>query len=223
MARPTVIRNEDILEAARAVFLERGILATSAEVAQRAGVSEGSLFKRFKTKADLFRAAMGFDHEDVPRAVASLGLRVGAATVDGNLVDVGLDAIGFFKRILPIIVMSWSNLKDSGCMPFGGEGEPPPLKVQRLIAEYLREEIALGRVREVDPVIIARAFMGAVSSYVFSELFMSKQGLPPIEPRAYVEGFVLTLWAGMRPQDAAADAPAARAGKGRAGVRPLAQ
>ena len=61
MARPTVIRNEAILQAARDVFLERGILATSAEVAQRAGVSEGSLFKRFKTKADLFRAAMGLD------------------------------------------------------------------------------------------------------------------------------------------------------------------
>ncbi|MBK6513564.1 MAG: TetR family transcriptional regulator [Polyangiaceae bacterium] len=40
MARPTVIRNEAILEAARDVFLERGILGTSAEVAQRAGVSE---------------------------------------------------------------------------------------------------------------------------------------------------------------------------------------
>ena len=59
MARPTVIRDEQILDAARIVFLERGVLATTAEVAQRAQVSEGSLFKRFKTKAEQIGRASG--------------------------------------------------------------------------------------------------------------------------------------------------------------------
>ena len=59
MARPTSIKDETIVAAAREVFLERGIQATTAEVAERAGVSEGSVFKRFKTKSELFRAAMG--------------------------------------------------------------------------------------------------------------------------------------------------------------------
>ena len=38
MARPVSIKDETIIAAARQVFLERGIQATTAEVAQRAGV-----------------------------------------------------------------------------------------------------------------------------------------------------------------------------------------
>ncbi|MCU1279386.1 MAG: Transcriptional regulator, TetR family protein, partial [bacterium] len=64
MARPTTISDESILEAARAVFLEHGLAATTAEVAKRAGVAEGSIFKRFATKAELFKAAMKVDFED---------------------------------------------------------------------------------------------------------------------------------------------------------------
>mgnify|MGYP001134528590 CR=1 FL=1 len=58
MARPTSIDDDQILTAARAVFLEHGIRGTTLEVAQRAGVSEGSIFKRWKTKEELFHAAM---------------------------------------------------------------------------------------------------------------------------------------------------------------------
>ena len=58
MARPVSIDDDVILRAARDVFLEHGVRGTTAEVAQRAGVSEGSVFKRWKTKEELFHAAM---------------------------------------------------------------------------------------------------------------------------------------------------------------------
>ncbi len=58
MGRPTILSDEKILSAARRVFLERGIRATTAEVAREAGVAEGSLFKRWKTKHALFFAAL---------------------------------------------------------------------------------------------------------------------------------------------------------------------
>ena len=48
------------------MFLERGIRATTLEVAKRAGVSEGAVFHRFKSKEGLFSAAMDFDHEEAP-------------------------------------------------------------------------------------------------------------------------------------------------------------
>jgi hypothetical protein len=41
MARPVTISDEQILDAARAVFTEKGPRATTAEIAERAGVSEG--------------------------------------------------------------------------------------------------------------------------------------------------------------------------------------
>ena len=58
MSRPVTIRNDTILDAARMVFLARGVAGRTAEVAAVAGVSEGSVFKRFPTKAILFREAM---------------------------------------------------------------------------------------------------------------------------------------------------------------------
>ncbi len=224
MARPTVIRNEDILDAARAVFLEKGILATSAEVAQRAGVSEGSLFKRFRTKAELFRAAMGLDLDDAPRLMAQLPSLVGKGAVDQNLVRAGLDAIAYVERIFPIAMMSWSNPKVNDCVPFPNDAEPPPLKLQRLFAEYLAGEMALGRVRPVEPYILARALMGAISGYVFSEMTVRQRGLPTIDRGDYVRGYIASLWAGMRAEPAPRSARRAGSqnGKGRT-ARPAAR
>src|SRR6478609_5715637 len=67
--RPPTIDSQRLLSVARDVFLERGIRATTLEVAERAGVSEGALFHRFKSKEALFSAAMDFDHDEAPRRV----------------------------------------------------------------------------------------------------------------------------------------------------------
>ncbi len=58
--RPLTDRQHRILEAATEVFAERGFEgAATAEIAQRAEVSEGSMFKRFRTKKDLLLAVTG--------------------------------------------------------------------------------------------------------------------------------------------------------------------
>ena len=58
MARPQSIQTGTILDAARKVFMRDGYQAGTARIAREAGVSEGSLFKHFKSKANLFLAAM---------------------------------------------------------------------------------------------------------------------------------------------------------------------
>jgi AcrR family transcriptional regulator len=47
---------ERIIAAAMEVFAERGLEASTAEIAQRAGVGEATLFRRFPTKDDLILA-----------------------------------------------------------------------------------------------------------------------------------------------------------------------
>jgi AcrR family transcriptional regulator len=49
---------ERILEAARAVFAERGLDASVAEVATAAGVGTATIFRRFPTKDDLLAAVL---------------------------------------------------------------------------------------------------------------------------------------------------------------------
>ena len=58
LPRPRHIDDATLLAAAREVFVEKGAAATTREVARRAGVSEGVLFQRYRTKADLFFAAL---------------------------------------------------------------------------------------------------------------------------------------------------------------------
>lgn len=58
MARKKTISDEAILAAARSIFSERGFSAPTRDIAKSAGISEGVLFQRYHTKADLFFTAM---------------------------------------------------------------------------------------------------------------------------------------------------------------------
>ncbi len=197
MARPTVIQTETILEAARQVFLEKGVQATSAEVAERAGVSEGSIFKRFKTKSELFQAAMGMDVRDLPRGLELLPTLAGENTVQVNLVAAAHQTIVFFEKLMPIMMMRWANPKNSLCTGLETD-DPPPLRAQKHVADYLERESALGRLsRSVHAPTVARAFLGALSSYVFSELIAKETTKVHIQTDRYVEEYVRPLLEGM--------------------------
>jgi AcrR family transcriptional regulator len=54
-----------ILDAAAEVFAERGLDASTAEIARRAGVGEATLFRRFPTKDDLVCAILQRQMEEV--------------------------------------------------------------------------------------------------------------------------------------------------------------
>src|SRR5438067_10692690 len=110
MARPTTISDERILEAARGVFLEHGVAATTAEVAKRAGIAEGSIFKRFATKADLFKAAMQVDLDSLDF------LNTLVAARDGDdprltLYEFGMQAVSFFRRLMPLVMLQFGTGK----------------------------------------------------------------------------------------------------------------
>jgi AcrR family transcriptional regulator len=202
MARPTVIRDADILEAARAVFLERGALATSAEVAQRAGISEGSVFKRFRTKAELFRAAMGLSADDMPTAFASLPEQAGQGSIEDNLVAALLGAIAHADRTFPIMTMSLANPKLSLGIPEELDvPDAPPLRAQRVIASYLEREIEAGRLSRIDVGVTARAIFGAITGYVLSEALSARHGGSSIEREHFVRSYVAVLLHGALPRE----------------------
>ena len=69
------------------MFLELGIRATTLEVARRAGVAEGTIFHRFKSKEELFRAAMQFDPDEALAIVERLPSRAGRADLRATLLE----------------------------------------------------------------------------------------------------------------------------------------
>jgi AcrR family transcriptional regulator len=198
MARPVSIKDETIIAAAREVFLERGIQATTAEVAQRAGVSEGSVFKRFKSKVDLFRAAMSdrLIEPDWPRELAGT---VGKGDVRENLVASGVKIVTFFRELMPLMMMSWSNPGPNGLPDVIGGPNPPPVRALKTVIGYFEAEMRAGRVRVQDPEIVARAFVGSINNFVFFDLLHSANGELPLAAETYVRGLVSLLWSGIEP------------------------
>src|SRR6476619_3418114 len=109
MARKATITDERILDAARWVFLRKGIAGTVQEIAQFAHVAEGTVFSRFPTKQALFRAAMQPKIEE-PAWLSALG-----TGPTGNpkqaLTEAAYQAMTFFRRIIPSVIMMWSNFR----------------------------------------------------------------------------------------------------------------
>ena len=201
MARPVVIRDETIIDAARQVFLERGFKATTLEVAERAGVSEGTLFKRFNSKIELFQAAMRTQIDDPPYMRLLAELR-GVGEVKDNLVHIGQQQVRFFREVLPLLMMSWSNPcggESAKCF-FGEDGtEPLALRALRAMTGFLEAEAIAGRLRHHDAEVASRAFMGAIHNFVAFELLF-KDHPPKITADRFVADLVDTLWNGFAPE-----------------------
>jgi len=74
MGRPRTISDDQLLSIARSAFVEKGPAASTREIARRANISEGVIFQRFGTKAELYFAAMAppvLDFTKIPSRKAS--------------------------------------------------------------------------------------------------------------------------------------------------------
>jgi len=204
MARPVTIQDEDILKAAREVFLERGMRATSLEIAERARVSPGILFKRFKTKEALFRAAMAPQGDPEHLLPIDLDARVGRGSFEDTLVELGTHLLEQFSSFTPTTMLAWSNRPDAeegarSQHPMAGASERAA-KRARKVADYLAAEARLGRIREGDFDIIAQTFIGALWHHNFLQVMLDKVRKQPAAQQAFVRGVVNSLWVGLAPE-----------------------
>lgn len=205
MARPTTIRDEDILDAARATLLEHGWSATTAEVAARAGVSEGTLFKRFKTKDDLFRAAMLANSP--PLWVAGLSARVGVGEFAEQLGEIAEGGIAFYRVLVPFVMLHWSKGPDEARRHVPERGGP--IAGLKLLASYFEEEMRLGRIARHDPEVVARTFSGALWNYVSMEIMFDAPSHLPMPDATFVRSLVRFVLEGLAPRDTLGVLPSA--------------
>ena len=215
--RPPVISSERLLEIAREVFLELGIRATTAEVASRAGVAEGTLFLRFKSKAELFRAAMQFDPDQALSFVEELPARAGAPDLRATLVDFAEEFLRLARVAVPVMMMSWSNPVQPSCLERSpGRGQ----RYRRVVAalrRFFELELESGRLREGDPEVLARMLTGSLHHFVMGEVF-AEGPLGRLSAAEYAGGVVDVLLRSAAFGEVARQPSQRRAGK-RAGKR----
>ena len=194
MARPRKITSEQILKAAQAVFLKKGFGASTAEIANKAGISEGSIFKRFPTKEALFIAAMGMSK--VSSVVSSIEAMVGQGDLRENLETIGFEMVSFIQELLPKMMMVRSKGLPLPPM-LTGAGTAPPVRVIKALTDLFEKEIALKRMHCEQPKIVAMMFLGSVTEYVF--LSQASAPLPDIED--YMGSVVEVLWRSIQPDE----------------------
>jgi AcrR family transcriptional regulator len=211
VGRPRTIDNQEILDAAREIFLERGAVATTADVARRVGISQASIFKRFSTKQELFLAAMvtGRYRQDLLEQFRS---RTKEAGIRQALVEVGQKLIPFFRQALPLVLLSWSNRGEFGFPKQMVAGSFPPAQAAQEIVAFIDSEMKAGRLRKQDPWLVTRAFVGALQNYVLLEIVTKGAFVigPVCSPDAYVKGIVEVLWAGIAPKGSRDNFPTGR-------------
>ena len=198
MARPVSIRDEDLLEAARFVFLEKGVRATTAEVAARAGVSEGILFKRFGSKEELFRAAMHLG--EMLESVMQLATAPQAgASIEAWLETLGLRMIELFRVVVPVALMSWSNHFTGGELPKEFQcAVPPPVRGVRVLTAALEREMRAGRLRRTNAEVVARNFLGSLWHFVFLDHVLRAGAHLPMREVEYVKHTIDFMMHGLR-------------------------
>lgn len=187
MSRPISIQRDVILETARKVFLEHGYQASTAQVARSAGISEGSLFKHFKTKNALFLAAMdmeisGATWQDL------LSQSIGIGDLHRTLEAAGLQMLQHFQILLPrIIMVRSSGIVLTGPHQCGSAPIPHPVEKLRALTAYFRAEVKRGRLVMANPAVQAQVFFGALAHYVFQQTIF---GYRPAPPKVYIRTVV---------------------------------
>ncbi len=194
MARPRQVSDEQILEAARACFLEHGAAVSTTVIADRLGVSPPALFKRFGTKDRLLLAAMrpslsGLDQvfEDGPDD----------REIPVQLLEIAHRLREFGEQLVPrIAVLHEAGLTREALHRHGQE--PPPARIQKLLVGWLERAQRQGRVGPGDPEAVALAFIGAIQGRVF----LAHHSGGPVSELAwdrYLESFVRVIWRGCAP------------------------
>jgi AcrR family transcriptional regulator len=172
--RPPSGGREAILEATLALLRERGVARlTTRDVAERAGVSEASVYYHYTDKAGLLRA------------VFEAGLqRLQRTTLDGDdmLTGFGHELETFLEQALPVMTAAQSDaeLRD-GLAAFMVENDLGPHRGVRTLGAHLAAEQEAGRVRgDIDPEAAALLFVASCLLRVTQRQFLGAAGAPPL-------------------------------------------
>ncbi len=164
MGRKKTISDAELLEAARLVFVEKGIAASTREIARRAGISEGVLFQRFTTKEDLFFAAMIPPTTDLGDLLTNPSL-----PPRERLEQVTLALTNYFRTTLPTFIPLISHPAFRFEEFARRHPDSPMFRLRWQLVQYVATEQMAGRLGPVSPAAAALLIWSTAHSIAFFE------------------------------------------------------
>ncbi len=173
-------RREQILQTAVALFSQRGFKGTTTkEIARAAGVSEAMVFRHFSTKSDLYDAILGdkachdgvrFPWEENPVLHEAIRNKDDYAV----FFNIALNALTKqqadenFMRLLFYSALEEHELAERFFNEFVA-------RLYEFIGDYIKERQEDGAMREINPRIVVRAFLGMMIHHSLNNILWDKK------------------------------------------------
>jgi AcrR family transcriptional regulator len=195
MPRPRTTTDDQILEQARACFLEHGAGVSTTVIAERLGVSHATLFQRFGTKEQLMLAALLPPPEPTWMALARSG-------PDGRdpktqLLELADAIFAFLLRTVPGVAV----LRSAGLHREAFADRPedlPPIRARREIVAWFARAAERNLLRGVEPEHLADLFLGALLFRPFQQ-HITRKGFGERDNLAYLAFAVGAVSAALKP------------------------
>jgi AcrR family transcriptional regulator len=170
---PAEARREALVRAAMDLFAQRGFRGTTTrEIAQAAGVSEAIIFRHFANKHELYAAILDHKachHAPLPDPRALLAAEMAAKDDRAVFCKLAVSFLEFherdpqFIRLLMYSALEGHELKEMFLNRNVRE-------LYDLLGDYVRRRQAEKVFREMNPLIVVRAFFGMVIHHLINKL-----------------------------------------------------
>lgn len=175
---------QQLLDAAAAVFMERGYAgATTKEIARRAGVSEGTIYRHFVDKRELFGAVFANRSASDFEAVTALPSLAGTKSVRENLLFLIVAIQDVEREVAPLRAAASTDADLAAALMPAPSTSVTGVTVGPLdpLARYLEAEQRLGRIRsDVDCAAAAFALFAIPFAAVTMDRLARATGLPSV-------------------------------------------
>ena len=174
-------RQEQILQAARQVFANQGFHNTRmSDIAQTAGVSQGTLYHYFRSKDELFLEVLNIWNKQIQSIVEQL------PAADMDVTDkfwmVNQLAVNFFETgedLLPVLVEYWAYLLHNP--EASANFRKFYLTMQQSLKEIIREGIEAGEFRPVDVDLASALPLIVLDGVTLLTAILGKDFIQPVE------------------------------------------
>lgn len=193
MGRRKLVQNDELLAVAREAFVEKGIAASTREIARRAGISEAVIYQRHPTKAHLFFAAMvppASNVEDLLTAPAN------DLSVVEQLEEIALGMLDYFREVIPILLPLMTH-PEFDMEKFARRHPESPFGRMHLgLIQYLESQRERRRIAAKNVGPAALTLFAALHSLAFLERLGVHGGK---FNDVVIRGMVRSLWTGLAP------------------------
>lgn len=191
-------RPGEILEAALALFTERGFSATRLEdIAARAGVSKGTLYLYFPGKEAIFTALVR--HAVLPNIARVEALAEGWSGPQASLLRRMIELLGGALREERVAAFPKLVIAESGNFPELARQYREEV-IERglgLFARVIAAGVTAGEFRPVDPAHAAKLCVAPVLLMALWRTCLARGDEPPLDAAGLVEAHLTTLLRGL--------------------------